>query len=201
MIEIVPIVEGHGEQQAVPALLRRLGLEFRPSLSVKVLRPIRRSRDRLVLPGELEKDVEYACSMLEGRGAVLILLDADTDCPAALGRELVRRAKTSSQGMPVSVSLAKTEYECWFLAAADSLRGKRGLAMDLTAPADPEAIRGAKEWLRDRMPGSRTYRETVDQVALTELMDLNLARRSPSFARFCRVYQDLLDVLAKLQEG
>jgi len=60
------------------------------------------------------------------------------------------------------------------------------LPASLAAADDPEAIRGAKEWLRDRHSCAR-YSETVDQPALTAIFDIQLARkRSPSFDKFYR---------------
>jgi hypothetical protein len=92
--------------------------------------------------------------------------------------------------------VAVREYEAWFLAAAESLGGHRGLADDLAAPANPEAIRDAKGWLRDHMPGSRKYAETSDQAAPTELFDVDMARRgSPSFERCYREIERLLQAL------
>ena len=69
------------------------------------------------------------------------------------------------------------EFESWFLAGAESLRGRHGLANDLVPPQDPESIRGAKEWLSDRMESSRKYTEVLDQPALAALVDLEMARR------------------------
>ena len=86
--------------------------------------------------------------------------------------------------------LAVREYEAWFLTAAASLRGKRGLAQDLAPPPSPEAIRDAKAWLDQRMP--RGYRPTVDQPALTDLFDLEAALRSPSFDKLVRELTKLL---------
>jgi hypothetical protein len=189
---IVPIVEGHGEVEAVPILLRRLGGQFAPDVALRVLRPIRRSRDRIVRPGELEKDVQLAAEMLEGAGAILILLDSDGDCPAQLGPSVLKRAEAARPDRTIRVVLAHQEYEAWLLAAANSIRGKRHLKSDLTAPDDPEAVRGAKEWLKRSMQGPRTYSETVDQPALTAIFDLGQARSSPSFDRFCRVFEELL---------
>ena len=69
--------------------------------------------------------------------------------------------------------------------------GQRNVAAAATAPQDPESIRGAKEWLRDRMGG--TYSPTADQTALTALFDMALARRySRSFARMWRATGALL---------
>ena len=92
--------------------------------------------------------------------------------------------------------LAHQEYEGWFLASAESLRGRRGLPSDLLPPDAPEAIRGAKEWLRQRMPKNRRYAETADQVALTGAVDFDLARsRSDSFDKCYREIERLLRTL------
>ena len=66
-------------------------------------------------------------------------------------------------------------------------------------PGDPEAIRGAKEYLeRTYLPSGATYSETVDQVALTALLDVGEARAAPSFDKFCR---DLCRLLSSMPEG
>jgi hypothetical protein len=90
------------------------------------------------------------------------------------------------------VVLACQEFETWFIAAARSLRGKRGLPEDLEIPDLPEGIRGAKEWLRNRMPKHRPYAETVDQPALAAEFDLQEARRAPSFDKCFRSIEWLL---------
>ncbi|MCO5167729.1 MAG: DUF4276 family protein [Planctomycetes bacterium] len=84
--------------------------------------------------------------------------------------------------LTVEVVLATREFESWFLASAEALAGSRGLPTDLAAPEQPEAIRGAKEWLTRHMARGRAYQEVVDQPALTARLDLDLARRrSDSF--------------------
>lgn len=92
---------------------------------------------------------------------------------------------------PLSVVAAVHEYEAWFLAAAKSLRGKRGLPSDLDSVADPESLRNPKTWLDERM--RHGYTETLDQPALTELMDLNSARASASFDKLVRALARLFD--------
>lgn len=189
---IITIVEGHGEVFAVPILLRRLGERFAPETQITVFTPIRRSRDRFLLEGELEKDVQLAAEKLNGPGAILIILDTDGECPAELGPSVLARALAARPDRTIRVMLAHCEYEAWFVAAAESLRGRRGLSAELAAPEKPEAIQGAKEWLRRHMIGSRTYSETADQPALTALFDIDAARSCRSFDRFCRVFQNLL---------
>jgi Domain of unknown function (DUF4276) len=94
------------------------------------------------------------------RGGVFVLIDSDDDCPAQLAPRLLARATPAGIGLPVSVILPKREFEGWFLAAAESIRGKRGLPPDLTPPQNPEEIRGAKEWLRKRIRGG-VYSRTI----------------------------------------
>ena len=191
------IVEGHGEVEAVPILIRRVAESFYPELLIDTLRPIRVSRNQIVKAGELERAVELAARKISGQGAIFILLDSDDDCPAQLGPELLRRALQARSDLPIAVVLAKHEFESWFLAAAESLRGHRGLKSDLQSPYNPEGIRGAKGWLRQRLESGETYREILDQPALTARFDLDQARHADSFDKCYRDIARLLDELQK----
>jgi hypothetical protein len=187
------IVEGHGEVAAAPLLVRRIAESIAPSLHIEVLRPIRVKRQRLLTPNELERAVELAGRQIGSGGNLIILLDAEDDCPKQLGPEILQRAARSRPDCRIRVVLAKTEYESWLVAAADSIAGRRGVDPSTTAPADPESIRDAKGWLTKRMPSGRSYRETLDQPALTAIIDLSAARSaSPSFAKFWRDLESLL---------
>jgi hypothetical protein len=196
MLHLACIVEGHGESQAVPILVRRIATEIDPAWSVQIPMPLRVPRHRLVKEGELERAVILAGRKVGVAGAILVLIDADSDCPAQLGPALLARARAARGDLPIAVVLAKREYESWFLASAESLRGRRGLPLDLVSPAEPEALRGAKEWLRDRMPAGTKYREVLDQPALTALFDMTTARRAPSFAKCPRDVVRLLTAIA-----
>jgi len=98
-------------------------------------------------------------------------MDADDDCPAVLGPNLKARALPILRGLRVTVVIPKREFESWFLAAARSLAGRRGLREQLAPPENPEDIRGAKEWLSRNMIPGRAYSPTVDQAALVAGMD------------------------------
>lgn len=89
------------------------------------------------------------------------------------------------------VVVCQRELEAWFLAAARSLRGKRGLPVDLEPPSSPEGLRDAKGWLSARMPGG--YSETVDQPALAAAMSLEEARATASFDK---LWRDLVRILS-----
>jgi Domain of unknown function (DUF4276) len=195
-LAIACIVEGHGEVQAVPILIRRIAVTIDPALSIDVKPPLRIPRSKLVRDKELERAVELATRKTGGRGGVLILIDSDDDCPAELGPKLLERARTSRGDLPIGVVLAKREFEAWFLASAESIRGKRGLPNDLSPPSDPESIRGAKEWIARRMTGATTYIETLDQAALAASFDLQTAaQKSDSFDKCFREITSLIQSL------
>jgi hypothetical protein len=109
----------------------------------------------------------------------------------------LKRAVAARGDLPVAVVLAKQEFEAWFLAAAESLRGARGLRSDLESPRDPEGIRGAKEWLRERMEGDRHYVETLDQPALAARFSIEEARRAASFDK---CYREVLRLVTSQSE-
>jgi len=150
--------------------------------------------------GEMERSVDLAGRKLLGQGGILIVLDCDWDngCPATDGPALLSRAMDVRRDLPIAVILAKKEFEAWFLAAAESLRGKHGLPNDLQSPPEPEEIRGAKQWLTDKMPYGRGYAETTDQPALTAMFDMSTARCSDSFDK---CYREIERILKRLHRS
>lgn len=176
-MSVISIVEGDAEVESVPVLLRQLG--FDPA------KPFRVKRNRVVKPGQLERAVEFAVRARSDPSAVLILLDADDDCPAQLAPALAARARAVTP-LPVSVVLAMRELEAWFLGGIESLRGYRGIAEDATWDGDPERPRGAKERVKEMM-GGRGYVDRADQPALMARLDIQAARgRCPSLDKLLR---------------
>jgi len=176
------VVEGQGDEAALPLLLRRL----HPDLVVP--RPVRVPRGKMTREDEITRAVQLAASKAGEQSKVLIVLDSDDDCPVELAAQIGGwGAKRLGDEARVSVVVAVQEFEAWFLASAESLSGLRGLNDSLRAPENPEAVSDAKRWLTQNMTGSRAYKETVDQPALAAQFDLSQAReRSPSFRKFCR---------------
>lgn len=195
------IFTGHGEREALPVLLRRVAARIDPGLDVKVCSRHRISEDLMRKPGELDLAVEQAGRLMGRRGAVLIVADCDwkDGLPCKDAPSLLERAQRARPDIRTRLVLANKEYEAWFLAAAESLRGRRGLPADLVAPPYPEAIRGAKEWLGDRMAHGHGYAPVTDQPAFTHLFDLDLARqRSPSFDKCYREVEAMFRELKEL---
>jgi hypothetical protein len=186
-LKIQPIVEGHGEIEAVPVLLRRMR-DAAALYELDVSSPIRRSRSQLVQEVELRKAIRLAL-LREDCCGILILFDADHDCPKTRGPQLQEWARSEAGSMPCEVIMAHHEFEAWFLGAIESLRGRRGIRNDATSHADPESPQDAKGHLEDRLLAGRSYSPTVDQAALTALFDMGAAyRRCRSFRRMVKAF-------------
>lgn len=185
MTTIACIVEGDGEVRALPVLLRRLA-ESRGIFDIRIPAPIRVHRDQFIRRDEeFRRKLLLAAAKADG-GTVLILLDADDDCPVHLAADLNRCALEVLGAVIVAVVVAQREYEAWFLAAAGSLAGKRGLQEDLVAPMGSDAVRDAKGWLSERMSNGR-YHEVSDQPAMSALLDIDEAlAASRSFRKFVK---------------
>lgn len=190
-MKLITIVEGYGEVAAVPVLLRRVLHEKLQRYDVGIESPIRVPKNKLLKPDELERTVNLAVRRTSATDGIIVLVDADDDCPAELAPAMATRAAQSRPDRRISVVIAKSEFESWFVAAADSLAGYRGLYDGLVAPANAERIRDAKGWLSSNMPTGLTYRETIDQAAFASKIDLEQARQCPSFDKFVREIRTL----------
>ena len=144
MARIIAIVEGDGEVEAVPVLIRRIGQEISPNSAPDVVKPIRVPRGRMLKAGELDRYVRLAGVRVGSEGRILILLDANGDCPAEHRTAILRQTTAVRSDLPIEVVLANREYESWFIAAVDSLRG---------VPRNLDRCRGAERSRID--PGSQ----------------------------------------------
>jgi hypothetical protein len=198
-LRVVPIVEGHGEVDAFPILLRRiwqvLGGEF-----IDVLTPIRGQRDRLIKPDGaiLSKVLQLAAEKLRFSpgeslpGLIMILLDAEDDLACQLGPDLLQRANACRPDVDIACVIANRCYETWFAAAVGSLQKYLDTSRDAFLPRDPENENLRKAWVAKRIRQAK-YSETVDQPRLTAAMDLSLCRaNSRSFDKLCRDLEDRL---------
>jgi hypothetical protein len=186
---VVPVVEGHGEGTAVPVLLRRIAWEL--GWSHQVVQPFRVPRAALADPAKLSDAVAVASRNVPRAGGVLVLFDADDDCPIELNAKLRDAAGNSRCG--VEIVAANREFEAWFLASVASLRQHDAVKSDAAYANDPEQRRGAKEQLSKLMV--TPYREVRHQPAFASLIDLETTwRNSRSFRRLISAVQRLLEV-------
>ncbi|WP_437578531.1 hypothetical protein [Sorangium sp. So ce887] len=176
MRRLVCIVEGKGEVAAIPNLCTRILRQYLGDIAWIVDQdPIRQPRGKLVdgtrksplrlCHAEGVRRAVLLARQTRKADAVLVLCDADADCPATWGPDAARVVKELMSGDAV---MAVCEYETWLLLnfAEDALR-RAGAPM-------PESIRGAKEVLRRLVPG---YLPTTHQLSETRRIDIALVRR------------------------
>ena len=193
-VTIAPVVEGQGDEKAVPVLLRRIAHEL-GVFNVTIRPPYRVPRSTLGTETGLTLAVRQASYHVDDLGGVLVLFDADDDCPVELVNRLVAPARKACAGKGLGFVAANKEFEAWFLAAARSPAGHCGLPDDFGYDKDPEAKRDAKGIIDHAMkkgPGGHKYSETVDQARLAAQFDMKMARQSaPSFDKLWREFEAL----------
>lgn len=189
------IVEGHGEVQALPVLLRRIAGECFGIWDVGILQPGRYPASRLVrnengiwVPGpDFPKAGQHARN--EGATCILTLLDLDDDCPKEVHEALIPTLANATGIDPSCLVFAKCEYEAWFLASAETLEDNV-----LPYPGDPEAVRDAKGALERHLQLNFPYDERTDQPRYSTKVNLiALHARSRSFRKLVKDFRRLLE--------
>lgn len=189
----VLILEGPGDGEAVPELLRRLS-DFQV---FPVSKPIKnQSVGKLAPAGELERFVNYALGR-EG-DSVLILVDADEHCAKDIAERWSKRIAALKPSKKVGLGLFVREYESLFLACID-LIAKRypnyGWHLDeWSMDQNHETPRGVKERLSGMMRKGKGYKATMDQAKFTSIIDFKrLNEKCRSFQHLESLLQWLLD--------
>jgi hypothetical protein len=190
-MKIYPIVEGHGEVEAMPVLLRRLLAEAQCNL-IEIGRPIRRTQSQFRSKEGIQAGVRLAL-LQPDCSAIVILFDGEDDCPKELGSQVRDWALEVASGTPCAVIVAYREYETWFLASIESLRGRYGIRDNAAALQNAESRRDAKGALEEYMPATRAYSETGDQPAMSAIFDMRLThQRNRSFRKLVKVIGEVL---------
>src|SRR5262249_33433593 len=116
---VAPIVEGATEEGCVKLILSRVWRDLLAAgdlAELAILEPNPARRGSLVKDGhpELAEEVEQAFRRLRpllrrpgvDRGFILLLLDAEEDCPKTLGPQLLARARAARGDADISCVLA-----------------------------------------------------------------------------------------------
>lgn len=205
---IVPIVEGHTEGQPELACVERLLHRVWEQLlgqteRLQVVDPFRGHRDQLIQSNGLVLTETIGRALVklrskskkdpQPRPLVLILLDAEDDCPKTLAPQLLEVARKAVPAqVPVSCVLAKKMLENWIVAGASTLAGVNGLPNPLPARDKFEDRNGAA-WLEAQLRSqhkTRKYKKTADALAFVRAMNLQECRDNcPSFDKLCRDLQ------------
>jgi hypothetical protein len=188
---IQPIVEGPGDIEAVPLLIRRICYELGCSFDAIVAPPMKVQRGKMVQEESIRQYVRIA-SLTPGCNLILLFTDTDDDCAKEISELLHPWIRREGIGVPCEIIAIPREYECWFIAAAESLRGVRGIRGIATSHHDPESVRNPKKLLSEWMAGTTAYHETAD---LTQRVDLEAVRtKCRSFRRLVQKIQAIADL-------
>ena len=195
MPTIVPVVEGAGDVAALPELLGRILRERfnRPDVIVAQGRSrVVTANGRQKLESKLENFLQHAQKKPQC-DAILVLLDADDDCPVNLAQGLLERCKRLGLNCPVEIVCAHRSYESWFLASLDTIKGRGNIPDTAVLVQAAEDVSSPKQWLTDQMPRGRAYKETIHQASLSRSIDIGAAHHnSRSFRRLCHALEQLL---------
>ena len=203
-IYISPIVEGETEDKCLEPLLQRIwNEEIQSSMRLQVFSAIVSKRDQLLSDkhSQLLESVERAAIRLKSKlqrdvgssGIVLLLLDAETDCPIQLANKLLSRCKRDD--IQLACVLAMKMFENWIVAGASTLAGFNNLPDTLPACVNPEEVHGSV-WLDKQMrlkDATRKYRKTDDAREFVRRMNLvDAHNNSRSFRKLCKELRSLL---------
>ncbi|HYO57436.1 DUF4276 family protein [Archangium sp.] len=193
------IVEGHGDRQAALKLVHRIWADLGLSYVHWDDHPIRG------VGLHTRMGVMKACELLRSKRQcerALLLRDEDDLCPKDRGPETAAWVKELHLPFPVAVVLPYREFETWFLPCIHLMAGKPlisgrierpGLMEGTSFDGDVESIRGVKEWLSKHFAGGKAYKPTLDQLPMTQMLDLPTLRAAnvPSFGTFERALRFL----------
>ncbi|MBI3480555.1 MAG: DUF4276 family protein [Nitrosomonadales bacterium] len=193
-MRLLPIVEGDGDKAALPLLLRRMLAERHGIHDCKILKPHVRGE----LPSVRKNFENNFKAAIKESAAILWILDFDCDdcqCVMKEADALLVRAHEIYPDWPIEIAFMVQEYETLFLSDKTATRSVlKSIPADTDFPADPESVRGAKEWLSKAMPKGVTYKETVHQAKITATLNFDhLIGHSPSFAHLDRALARLVE--------
>ncbi|MBV8116575.1 MAG: DUF4276 family protein [Candidatus Eremiobacteraeota bacterium] len=182
MKRVSSIVEGHGEERAVPALIHRVAAALGKE-TPHVLPPIRVRIGRFLNDEtEFGEKLDLAANQTLGDGAVVVLFDNEDGCPAVDAPKLLHKMRNRRADVPITLVQAFREYETWFLYSLESLQP---LLPNWTPATTVNTMRRDAKGQIAHLMGEK-YEPVIHQVQLTRLLDIAAARNCDSFDKFCR---------------
>ena len=165
MRAIISLVEGEGDEKAVPSLIHKVLSDNNrwdwyagPPIKVRSLGALRKRLRLHFSRAAQRKNCE----------AMLVLLDSDDDCPKEEAKKLAAEIRSLNLAQPVAIVFAHREYEAWFLASLPTIAGHHNLSPDVVYEGDVEAKRDVKGWFKKQMSRDR-YNPSSHQKKLTKL--------------------------------
>lgn len=215
-------VEGKGEQDAAPRLMKRLWrhLGLQPLVNWEVILQNTNFKD----DAYLARQIDAQFGLRNGTYKVLVVMfdsddktDGVTMCPRDKGPSTANVLRAAKLPIPSAVVLPYQEYEHWFVACLPQWAGKpvvdpatqRQLAQFVPHAAEGlnrSHQRDGKGIVRDYLDPAE-YEPTIHQSALTNMLDFahlqqpHIDPHAPAFGTLCRACQFLAGALAKPMPG
>lgn len=188
------IVEGDGDIGAARLLVQRI-LEKHQIFDIELPRPHKRGE----YPSVARHFDNFFLAAIKEKAPILWVLDFDAKeytCPVAEANALLGRAASLRPDWPIKIAFLVKEYETLFLHDEAATRSVfTDIPKNAAFPANPETIRGAKEWLSKQRPSGKAYKETVHQEKITARLNLeNLREKSRDFAHLERAVISLINL-------
>ena len=121
---------------------------------------------------DIEPNAAHHIATKAVAGLLLILRDEDDACPRDLAPVMAQQLRQLNLPFPVAYVLLHPEYEVLFLPCLAQM------GFPAWDGDSWEARRGVKEWLSGKLPRGRSYKPTVDQLPMTQQIDLPLLREA-----------------------
>lgn len=190
MKRVSVIVEGHGEEVAVPILFKKIFQHLGLSDVAFTDRPIRSTKGNLTSGNaQFFQHLRMASNQVRSSGGVVVIIvDADENCPKELS-DLVKNHTEALHGVPILFCAIVRAYESWILSSWSTVSSHQYIDEKSPIP-DSIGSKNPKVVLQSRM--SRRYAEREQQEEFTRLIDVNLARANPSFDRLVRRLEEIL---------
>lgn len=183
--DVVTIVEGHGDIDAVSLLVRRVAESIDASIAVRIPVRLRSTKGQLCNRESFKAKLEIARRYVGPGGSVLVIMDADGDCPKEINERLTGWAGSDHADLMVGVVIVKREMESWFLAGSD--------LWDKDRLGDAECFHDPKGWVAEHLIKGH-YAETIDQPRMAAKLDIEKAKEAGSFSKFVRDVARLLRI-------
>jgi hypothetical protein len=217
--QLVPFVEGEGDELAVPVLLKHFLTAINAWRWLTLGPPILVGEIPALARNGFEKWKKRLAGAMKRPNFAggFILLDGDVSvranepfCAFRAAAELVAAARTVGAGQSFSLAsvFVRQEYESWLIAGLEPLAGTTVGERRVTLPKGligsdldlEEHPRNAKKWLKTNLVGG--YRETIDQESLTKaILEHPLPERLQRMRSFCRLQKAVAEVADGIRTG
>lgn len=186
-LRVFCIVEGHGDVESFPILVRRIANEILAYYDISVEQSYRLPKGKITKIDDLGPALELASRRLRERSGpgdcnlILVTRDADNDCVVEVAQTLKELCAETIAGPIARIAIADEEFEAWLLAGAEGLRTHRDCRGDFDLPGNVDDLKSPKAIFEGLiLKAGRSYSETVDQPKFAASMALDELARARS---------------------